>query len=69
MLSNFSFSLPQGGLSEGLGHGLSTLRQATSIFGICTRILMALEDVVDSVGVIDRCSGEPVDRFSLKSVD
>ncbi|KAF2608963.1 hypothetical protein F2Q68_00045364 [Brassica cretica] len=33
------------------------------------RILTALQDVVDSVGVINRCSGEPVDRFGLNSVD
>ncbi|KAF3509147.1 hypothetical protein F2Q69_00005816 [Brassica cretica] len=33
------------------------------------RILTALQDAVDSVGVTDRCSGEPVDRFGLKSVD
>ncbi|KAF3501938.1 hypothetical protein F2Q69_00042369 [Brassica cretica] len=26
-----------GGLAEGLGYGMSALRQATSIFGICTR--------------------------------
>ncbi|KAF3547721.1 hypothetical protein DY000_02006549 [Brassica cretica] len=32
-------------------------------------ILTALQDAVDSVGVTDRCSGEPVDRFGLKSVD
>ncbi|KAF2570407.1 hypothetical protein F2Q70_00004112 [Brassica cretica] len=52
-----------GGCSEGLGLGLSTLSRATSIFGICTRIFTALQDAVDSVGVVDRCSGTSVDRL------
>ncbi|KAF3584967.1 hypothetical protein F2Q69_00030296 [Brassica cretica] len=28
----------------------------------CDRIFTALQDAVDSVGVVDRCSGPPVDR-------
>ncbi|KAF3549737.1 hypothetical protein DY000_02006384 [Brassica cretica] len=58
-----------GGCFEGLGLGLSALSRATSIFGICTRIYTALRDAVDSVGVVDRCSGTPVDRFELVYVD
>ncbi|KAF3555217.1 hypothetical protein F2Q69_00012605 [Brassica cretica] len=83
-----------GGLSKGLGLGLSSFRRATSIFGICTQyligarqsmdargfrsmstsvcqsiILLALQDAVDSVGIIDRCSGDPVDRCSGDPVD
>ncbi|KAF3546966.1 hypothetical protein DY000_02006387 [Brassica cretica] len=33
------------------------------------RIFTALKDAVDSVGVVDRCSGTPVDRFELVYVD
>ena len=32
-------------------------------------IFTVLQDVVDSVGVVDRCSGTPVDRFELVYVD
>ncbi|KAF3513416.1 hypothetical protein F2Q69_00009161 [Brassica cretica] len=32
-------------------------------------ILTALHDAVDSVGVVDQCSGEAVDQFLLKSVN
>ncbi|KAF2565465.1 hypothetical protein F2Q68_00025256 [Brassica cretica] len=32
-----------GGLSEGLGYGLSALRRATSIFGICTQMSIDLD--------------------------
>ncbi|KAF2580022.1 hypothetical protein F2Q68_00005043 [Brassica cretica] len=35
----------------------------------CVRILTALQDAVDSVGVIGRCSGVPVDQFGLAGVD
>ncbi|KAF3576247.1 hypothetical protein DY000_02031191 [Brassica cretica] len=60
-----------GGLSESLGRGLSALRRATTIFGICTRYVRGarrsmgaggcrlMADALDSVGIIDRCSGEP----------
>ncbi|KAF2616392.1 hypothetical protein F2Q68_00038969 [Brassica cretica] len=33
------------------------------------RIFTGLQDAVDSVGVVDRCSGTPVDRFELVYVD
>ncbi|KAF3591645.1 hypothetical protein DY000_02021863 [Brassica cretica] len=32
-------------------------------------MLTALQDAVDSVGVVDRCPGENVDRFSMTSID
>ncbi|KAF3579613.1 hypothetical protein DY000_02031408 [Brassica cretica] len=32
-------------------------------------ILTALQDAVDSVSVVDRCSRKPVDQFGLSSVD
>ncbi|KAF2570404.1 hypothetical protein F2Q70_00004111 [Brassica cretica] len=57
------------GCSEGLGFGLSALSRATPIFGICTRIFTALQDAVDSVGVVDRYSGTLVDRSWLVYVD
>ncbi|KAF3576621.1 hypothetical protein DY000_02030738 [Brassica cretica] len=54
-----------GRYSKGLGLGLSALSRARSIFGICTRIFTALQDAADSIGVVDRCSGVPVDQFGL----
>ncbi|KAF2591216.1 hypothetical protein F2Q70_00038361 [Brassica cretica] len=57
------------GCSDGLGLALSALSRATSIFSICSRIFTGLQDAVDSVGVVDRCSGTPVDRFELVYVD
>ncbi|KAF3582932.1 hypothetical protein DY000_02029549 [Brassica cretica] len=61
--------MASGGLFEGLGCGLSAFRRATSVFGICTWILTTLQDAVDSVGVVDRCSGEDVYRFWMTFVD
>ncbi|KAF3523388.1 hypothetical protein F2Q69_00047926 [Brassica cretica] len=54
-----------GGCSEGLGLGLSVLSCATSIFGIYTRIFTVLQDAVDSVGVVDRCSDDPPGHAGL----
>ncbi|KAF3556694.1 hypothetical protein F2Q69_00012846 [Brassica cretica] len=54
---------------KGLGLGLSALSRARSIFGICTRIFTTLQDVVDSVGIVDRCSEVPVDQFGMVETD
>ncbi|KAF2620135.1 hypothetical protein F2Q68_00039192 [Brassica cretica] len=39
-----------GGLAEGLGYGMSALRQATSIFGICTRTSLTIDVDINRAG-------------------
>ncbi|KAF2533501.1 hypothetical protein F2Q70_00029581 [Brassica cretica] len=51
-----------GGLAEGLGYGMSALRQATSIFGICTRYVRGARRSMGAE-VVDQWRSLSVDRW------